>query len=361
VHRRYYINGRFLTGKTTGVQRFAEEIIKSLDTMIGDGDIDSSRSSFEILTPKKLLRAVGFEHIPVKAVGRLSGHSWEQVTLPAYARDGFLLNLCNTGPLFLHNQLAALHDAGIVARPGDYRMRFRLWYKFMMRRLGKNSRLIATVSEFSKMELHRDFGIPLDDIQVVSLSGEHILRTPPDDDFLDEQKLKGKRFLLAVNAMNTRKNLGALIDAMNSLGRVEFKVVVTGGSNSRVFRPVHWNLPESFQHVGHVTDGKLRSLYSHATALVFPSLYEGFGLPPLEAMACGCPVLVSDIPAHRETCGDAAAYCDPLDPADIADKIKQITADDGLRNDLISRGNDRWKQFSWKKTASALFNRLDSL
>ncbi len=360
MHRRYYINGRFLTQKATGVQRFAEEIIKSLDGMIGNGEIDPDRALFEILTPPEPLRPVDFEHIAIKRVGILSGHRWEQMILPAYTRDGFLLNLCNTGPLFLKNQLTAIHDAGIMVRPNDYQPGFRVWYKPMMRKLGKNSRLIVTVSKFSQEELHEYFGIPLDKIHVVSLSGQHMLGTPPDNTILDEKELTGQPFLLAVNAMNARKNLGGIIKAVESLGRVDFKVVVTGSNNDRVFRPVRWDLPEAFQHVGHITNGKLRSLYSHATALIYPSLYEGFGLPPLEAMTCGCPALVSDIPAHRETCGHAAAYCDPNDPSDIADKIKEIMDNDGLRSDLISRGNARCEQFTWKNTVAELLGHLDS-
>lgn len=361
MHHRYYINGRFLTGKTTGVQRFAEEIIRALDSMIADGEIDSSRTSFEILTPRKPLRLFNFDHIPVRPAGRFSGHAWEQLTLPSHVRDGFLLNLCNTGPWSVRDQLIAIHDAGIIARPDDYKLGFRVWYRLMMRRLGRHSRLVVTVSEFSREELHRDFGILRDRIHVVSLSGEHMLATPPDDTILDEQKLLDRPFLLAVNAMNTRKNLGAVVEAVNMLGKVDFKVVVTGDNYSKVFRPVHWDLPETFQQVGHVNDARLRSLYSHATALIFPSLYEGFGLPPLEAMTCGCPVLVSDIPAHRETCGDAAAYCDPRDPADMAEKIREIMDNDGLRRDLISRGADRCKQFTWKNTATTLLGHLESL
>jgi glycosyltransferase involved in cell wall biosynthesis len=256
--------------------------------------------------------------------------------------------------------MTAIHDAGIMVRPDDYQMRFRAWYRPMMRRLGKNSRLIVTVSKFSQGELHRYFGIPLDKIRVVSLSGEHMLETQPDDGLLDKLNLRGRRFLLAVNAMNARKNLGAVIEAVKLLGGIDFEVIVTGSNNDRVFRPVQWDLPRSFRHVGHVTNGELRSLYSHAMALIYPSLYEGFGLPPREAMTCGCPVLVSDIPAHRETCGDAAAYCDSNDPSDIADKIKEIMENDGLRSDLISRGSNRARQFSWKKTVTALIDRLGS-
>jgi glycosyltransferase involved in cell wall biosynthesis len=360
VHRRYYINGRFLTQKATGVQRFAGEIIKSLDDMIGRGDIDPDQSSFELLTPPEHVRSLDVKHIAIRRVGILSGHRWEQLMLPSRTRDGFLLNLCNTGPLFKHNQLATIHDAGILVRPHDYRLGFRFWYRPMTKRLGKNSRLIITISQFSRQELNRHFGIPLDKIHVVSLSGEHMLAAPPDDTILDDTELEERRYLLAVNAMNTRKNLRAVVEAIKLMRPVDFKVVVTGSNNDRVFRKEKLVLTEEFFRVGHVSDSRLRSLYSHASALIYPSLYEGFGLPSLEAMTCGCPALVSDIPAHRETCGDAAYYCDPNNGSDIAEKIKDIMTDSALRNELISKGKARADQFTWQNTAAELFRHLKS-
>lgn len=360
VHHRYYINGRFLTQKATGVQRFAEEIVKSLDGMIARGDIDPDQNSFELLTPPEHVRPLNVKHIAIRRVGILSGHPWEQSMLPSRTRDGFLLNLCNTGPFFKHNQLATIHDAGILVRPHDYRLGFRFWYRPLTKRLGKNSRLIITISQFSRQQLNRHFGIPLDKIHVVALSGEHMLTVPPDDTIVDAMELKELRYLLAVNAMNTRKNLRAVVDAVKLMRPVDFKVVVTGSNNDRVFRKEKLDLTEEFLPVGHVSDSQLRSLYSHASALIYPSLYEGFGLPTLEAMTCGCPALVSDIPAHRETCGDAAYYCDPNDASDIAEKIKNIMADDSLRSELISKGKARAAQFTWQNTATELFRHLKS-
>lgn len=361
MHRRYYINGRFLTQKATGVQRFAGEIIKSLDAMIGRGVIDPDQSSFVLLAPPEQLRSLDVKHIGIRHVGILSGHPWEQLMLPSRTRDGFLLNLCNTGPLFKRRQMATIHDAGILARPHDYRMGFRFWYRPLTKRLGKNSRLIITISQFSRRELHRHFGIPLDKIHVVPLSGEHMLAAPPDDTIMDDSGMKGRRFLLAVNAMNTRKNLKAVVDAVKLMKPVDFRIVATGSNNDRVFQKKKLDLTEEFLPVGHISDSRLRSLYSHASALIYPSLYEGFGLPSLEAMTCGCPVLVSDIPAHRETCGDAASYCDPNDASDIAGKINDIMDNESLRRELISKGKARAAQFTWQKTAAELYSHLNSV
>jgi glycosyltransferase involved in cell wall biosynthesis len=101
-----------------------------------------------------------------------------------------------------------------------------------------------------------------------------------------------------------------------------------------------------------MSDGELKSLYAHATAFVFPSLYEGFGLPPLEAMICGCPVIVSDIPPHREVCGEAALYCNPHDIDDIAQKILSVMSNTGLRHRLSEKGHKRAANFNWRKSAA---------
>ena len=103
-----------------------------------------------------------------------------------------------------------------------------------------------------------------------------------------------------------------------------------------------------------MTDGELRALYESATCFVFPSFYEGFGLPPLEAMHCGCPVVVSDRAALPEVCGSAAVYCDPDDPADIAKQLRLVLTSPTLRSELRAAGIERARQFSWRKSAAQL-------
>lgn len=107
--------------------------------------------------------------------------------------------------------------------------------------------------------------------------------------------------------------------------------------------------------MGYVSDAELRALYEHAACFVYPSFYEGFGLPPLEAMACGCPVIVSNAASLPEVCGDAALYCNPCSPEDIAEKISLLMADPRLREDLRQKGLERAKQFTWEKCARETF------
>ena len=106
--------------------------------------------------------------------------------------------------------------------------------------------------------------------------------------------------------------------------------------------------------VGYVSDGELRALYENAVCFVFPSLYEGFGLPPLEAMHCGCPVIVSRCASLPEICGDAALYCDPNDPADLAAQIRVLAQSPSLRTELREAGLARVQRFTWKQSANCL-------
>ena len=141
---------------------------------------------------------------------------------------------------------------------------------------------------------------------------------------------------------------------MQQLDREAFGVVVAGGSNDRVFDSTRVLWPEQVKCLGYVTDAELRALYSHAACFVYPSLYEGFGLPPLEAMMCGCPVVASRAASLPEVCGDAAVYCDPHDPADIARSIGEVMSSETLRAGMKFRGYQRAQEFTWERSARLL-------
>jgi len=349
--RYYYINGRFLTQSPTGVQRYATELVTALDDLIASGDIDAEQLKFIILTPHNLIRTLNLKHIPLRRVGRFSGHLWEQVELPRYARHGLLINLCNTGPALASHQMITIHDTGFMAMPASYTYAFRTWYRLLLRRLGQTAVAIVTGSEFSRRELIEHLRIPAARIHVIHHGREHIERLAPDDSVITDHHLDRRPFLLTVSSMSPRKNFQTVMRAVEKLEKVDFDVVVAGGSNPRVFADSGGQLPDYVRTLGYVTDGELKSLYSHAAAFIYPSLYEGFGLPPLEAMACGCPVIVSDIPPHREICGEAALYCDPHDIKDMGEKIVLIMKDGCLRRRLIESGGKRKQLFGWKEAA----------
>jgi len=331
-------------------------MVRALDIMIDQGQLTPDRITFELLAPRRPRDKLETEHIPLRTVGILSGHSWEQLELPLYTRDGFLINLGNTGPMYKSNQLVTIHDAGTRTMPEAYNRKFRIWYGILLATLGKHARQIATVSDFSRGELVDKFAIPAEIITVIHNSGEHIIAAAPDDSILERSGIHKENYLLAVSSLNPRKNFPAIIRAIEKLGQIDFDVVVAGGINPRVFRRQNISFPDRFRCLKYVKDGELRALYENAAALVYPSLYEGFGMPPLEAMTCGCPVLVSDIPPHREVCDDAALYCDPRNIDDIAEKIHRIMNDGDGRRRLIERGHKRAARFTWEQSAATLYH-----
>jgi glycosyltransferase involved in cell wall biosynthesis len=354
---RIFINGRFLTQPITGVQRYAAELIKFWDQMIEQRLIDSSRDTFILLIPRKIKYNLALKHIQIKKVGLLNGHLWEQLELPFHTCRGVLINLCNTAPIFKRKQMVTIHDAAVFGYPQAYSASFRNWYRFLFRMLGKTTKLILTDSIFSQSELVKYCNIKPNKLRVVYLGREHILGVQSSDTILNQYDLTGRKYVLAVSSMSPNKNFFNIVKALELLGNVSFPIVIAGGVNPRVFAGT-FRLPESISHVGYVNDEELKTLYEHAACFIYPSFYEGFGLPPLEAMVCGCPVIVSQTASLPEVCQEAALYCDPNSPQNIAFQIKRILEDDILRESLKKKGLERAKQFSWGKCAEETYQAI---
>jgi glycosyltransferase involved in cell wall biosynthesis len=278
--------------------------------------------------------------------------------LPRYSRDGISLNLCNTAPLMARSVVVAIHDAGVFAVPETYSRAFRTWYRLLHPQLGRHAVRIVTVSKFSQSQLVRYAGMDADRIAIIPNGGEHILSSPADPTVLERLRLR-RRYILAVSSQSPHKNLGGVLSAVEQLGGRDFDVVFAGGSNPRVFRQGVQGSGAA-RLAGYVTDAELRALYENAECFVFPSLYEGFGLPPLEAMTCGCPVIVSRVASLPEVCGDAAVYCNPEDSQDIARGIATVLSDAELRANLRRRGMERAKLFTWDHAAGALLRLLET-
>jgi glycosyltransferase involved in cell wall biosynthesis len=344
------INGRFLTHSVTGVERYALELVKAIDTLRLADDASVRGLDFVVVTPQKIQTSLSLSTIPIKAIGRLSGHAWEQFELATYRSDDLLLNPCNTGPLFRTRQIVTIHDAAVFARPEGFSRAFKTWYRVLLPRLSKNSKAVITISNFSKRELMHFCQIHESKLYVTYQSGEQVLRHSPDYTILDKHRLKDKPFIFAVSSLHPNKNFLALAKAIGLIQDRDFEVVIAGGTNPTVFQSQS-SLPSDVRYLGYVTEGELRALYTKAQAYVSPTLYEGFGLTPLEAMTCGCPVIVSNVASLPEVCGDAALYFDPQRPDDIAATIQNFMADAALRRELVPKSLERAQQFSWRKCA----------
>lgn len=356
---RIAINGRFLLRPATGVDRFAFEVVRSLDVLLGVRHPAASALAVEILLPESE-RPVSkpFAHIGMRVVPGAQGQLWEQLHLPRAAQGALLLNLCNTAPLFLRHQVVVLHDAAPMRVPDSYSRTFRTWYRLMAPMIGWSCRRIVTVSQFSSRELRDIYRIPAEKIGVVSESGEHMLRPDEDAGVLRKHGLGQRPFVLAVSSLTRHKNFGLVVEALRLMPDAKFDVVVAGGTDPAVYASNATPLPASIRHIGFVSDGELKALFRHAVCFVHPSRYEGFGLPPVEAMTLGCPVIAADLPSVREACGDAAIYISPDDPAGLASAIGRVTGNGTLRASLRERGLARAGQLTWLATAEQLLHEI---
>jgi glycosyltransferase involved in cell wall biosynthesis len=353
------INGRFFSRRPTGVDRFAYEVLSSINILIGDDDPAVRGLSFKIMLPPGVTPEQKFLYIPTENVGWSYGQMWEQWDLPrAVPQESLLLSLCNTGPVLLGRQVVVIHDAATVKMPMAFSRMFRLWYRVLLPLLGRISRKVLTVSEFSKEEIVSAFGVLRDKVSVVVEGGEHILRSPADTTAIQRFGLSSRPYVLAVSSMAAHKNFQLVLDAISHLKDPPFDVAIAGGANSRVFGIASMMDSERVKWLGYVSDAELRSLYESAMCFVFPSLYEGFGIPPLEAMNCGCPVLASRAASIPEVCGDAALYFDPHNAGELATLLLRMANDSALRAELAIKGHTRAAQFSWEMAARQILATL---
>jgi glycosyltransferase involved in cell wall biosynthesis len=223
----------------------------------------------------------------------------------------------------------------------------------------KRADRIIVISDFIKNEAINRFGFSKDRLTTIHLGFDHEIfkiYLPQALETVKAQYRLPENFIFFVGSIEARKNLKRLLQAYTDLGdkfRKEFKLVLIGfkgWENEEIMRLIH-KLKSDIFYLGYLPEEELGKLYNLARLSVYPSLYEGFGLPPLEAMACGCPIIVSHTASLPEVCGDAAFYADPQDANSISGAILQVLLDENLRNSLIQKGFDRASTFSWEKSA----------
>jgi glycosyltransferase involved in cell wall biosynthesis len=353
------INGRFLTQSVTGVQRYATEIVRALDRQLASSAELRSRYAFRLFTPRQTIGTLELEHIRCVSVGRLQGHAWEQLELPASVGRHVLVSLGNTAPLVSRN-VVTIHDAAVFAMPEAFSRSFRTWYRVLIPALGRTALRVITISDFSRKELSHWAGIAPEKIVVVPQGCEHIVHTAPDAKVFNRVPVRPGSYILAVGSQAPHKNISLLLQALRRMKEAP-PLVLAGRVNPRVFGSTAAPEGNGVHATGYVTDAELRALYDNACCFVFPSLYEGFGIPPLEAMACGCPVIAARAAALPEVCGDAALYCNPFDADDLATQIRLLMQSPAQRGELRERGVERARRSTWDQAVSRLLVILDQV
>lgn len=333
------VNARFLTQNVTGVQRFAIEISKIIHKKLKD--------QLVFVTPYNISDHKLANELGAIVIGKSKGTMWEQIDLRQYLlskNKPLLINFCNTGVLFYSKQIVTIHDMSYKVNPKWFSKRFYIWYNFLIPQLAKNSLKILTVSNSSKSDIIKFLKIKHDNIYVIYNSS--YLNTNNNFEHIEKEK-----YILSVSSFDPRKNLVNLIAAFKKLN-TNIKLVIVGFKNNKFeFELNEKSLNTNIINKGYVSDNELSSLLNNAEAFVYLSFYEGFGLPPLEAMCIGCPVIVSDIAAHREVCGNAAIYVNPYDVEDIKINLYNVLSNDKLKAKLIEAGKNNAKRFDWVVSA----------
>jgi len=265
-------------------------------------------------------------------------------------------------PLTPRPYVVTIHDC-IHLRFPQYlpHRRAHLYARAMMRLAAKRSHRIITVSEASRRDIVELLGVSTDKIEVIPNAIDERLAAPHTEDEIARVRERFQLqdpFVLYAGNIKPHKNIDRLIEAFSLFKQRqpgETRLVIIGDETSRypnLRRLVHRHQLHKFvRFLGFVSDDQLAALYRLASVFVFPSLYEGFGLPPLEALALGTPVVTSNVSSLPEVVGDAALLIDPLDAGAIADAIARVLSDPVLRDDIVRRGRQRVQEFSWARSA----------
>ncbi len=359
------INGKFLSASPTGVHRVAEELILALDAELEDDPALRARYAFTIVRPRDATRTLPLRHIGDECGGLFTWQPWEQFDLPRLARGRLLVNLCNLGPIATRRAVTMIHDAQVYLSPASYGRLFRSWYRFVTPQLGRRHARILTVSAYSQDQLAR-FGVAsADKITVIHNGVDHVARIDAeaenDAPILERLGLADRPFALALSTTQAHKNIKVLFEAFAQDAMADMRLVLFGGADRQAFEAADLPPPETVIFAGRVSDPELVSLMRAATALAFPSTTEGFGLPPGEAMALGCPVVAAPCGALPEVCADAALYAEPDAPDAWASALLTLADDPALRADLAERGRAQAARFTWRAGARRLIDILNDV
>lgn len=355
----YGIHGQ----RMTGIARYAIELTRALKRVAPDIEI-------VLLNPNPESDHPWYREFPVHPMPRLrylpAAATLGNWTLHRAAVDlglDVLHDPCGIAPFLWprgrarYARVTTVHDAIPAVYPETQPWLTRAVFGTLVRAAGRSADAILTVSQASRDDLVRYYGLPSAKVHVTpnGFVPQRVATADAVDAALDRLGVK-RPYFLYVGALHPRKNLPRVLEAFARVrdGAPEARLVVVGPPSwgaSDVLRQVLARTGDGVTFTGFVSDADLQALYQGASALVFPSLYEGFGLPALEAMGHGTPVITSNVSSLPEVVGDAALVIDPLSVDAIAEAMRRVLTDGELRVDLGRRGRERSRAFSWSATA----------
>lgn len=338
------INGKFLAQRTTGVQRYAREILKSLDALL-----PVCRLAVFLAVPKDAQDIPNFKNIRIVYKNKKASIFWDQIWMPLYALSmkAHGLHLCTVGPV-VKPDFVFLHDTNVQVNSQWFTKKVILWYSFIYWFCCKMAKKIFTVSNFSKNELQRIYRIPDNRIDVIGAGWQHINEISSAEESLGKFNLQKKRFFFSLGTKAPHKNMQWILEYAAKHPNEQF--AISGSTYGKIFGKLQLKELPNVHFLGYLSDSEVKTLMRNCKAFLFPSFYEGFGIPPLEALSLGTPIVVSDIPVMREIFGTSARYIDP------ADSDVDLNA---LINEPVASECSILENYSWDKSARKLLENLE--
>ena len=345
---KYAFNGRFLTKKITGQERFAMELISHLDDICEKGE-------FCVITSKNVMDLPKWNNIEIIQTGRLKRETWEQFCLGPYLRKHNLrcVNLTTTFPFF-HADIVCLHDAmifeiGRQCMGSVYGILGLFWKRLLFVIAKYTATRILTVSEYSKVKLNEILGIPKDKITVVFNAWQHFESIVPDDGIFCKMpnEIRKGNYFFSLSSLTPQKNFIWIMEVAKRNQDLQF--VVTGKAEGFTKLGVDDLKLKNIHFTGYLSDGEIKALMQHCRAFIHPAIYEGFGIPPLEALSCGADIIVSTATCLPEIYENSAHYIDPYNyDVDLDNLLKQPVES---RESVLER-------FDWSVEAKKLLSLL---
>lgn len=349
--RPVYFNGKFYAGSLNGVHRVADRLIREVDRLLGT-IAPAVRPPVTLFLPKRRQWQPDLQVI--KCVEQAQGHTqmWEQGHLPRLAADGVLVNLCNLAPILHGRKILMVHDAQFLFSDSGYRARHRIGSRLLTPTMARTSAVVLTVSDYSRQMLDVLGVVPRAKSRVVYNGADHMREQVARSAALDRLGLAKGGYVLIFGSAKPYKNIAVVCAAMAQVD--DLRLVVVGPDRTSL-EAAGISFPDTTVFAGAVDDAELAALYDGAHCLAFPSRTEGFGLPPVEAMVRGCPVVVAPAGALPEVVRDAALFADIDDPAGWCDAFRALF-DADLRQAKIAAGWQRSETFKWVSAGHALWS-----
>jgi glycosyltransferase involved in cell wall biosynthesis len=351
--RRWTVNGDFVTLQPTGVPRYAREVTMALDALVAGGHPLARDLDIDLVAPRQPQANLLLEAIPVHVVPEFDRprlpQFWVQAQLPCHVPGG-LLSFCNLAPVAVKRQIACIHDMHTRLMPESYGRGFRWAHNLILPLLGRRAARITTVSQLSRSHLVQ-FGIaPAEKITVTYNGSDHAERW---DAARSTLAVKPQRpYVLCIGRRDQKyKNVELLLHLAPLLDVMGLELWMPGDVDGSFIAGHPLPPPRNVRFLGRISDDDLKKALSGALCFLFPSRIEGFGLPAVEAMASGCPVVASTSPCLPEVCGDAALYADPDDLNGWAEAVRRIMSRPDLRRRLAEAGYARARNYTWRGIA----------